>query len=161
MSAAISQHADRMAASSSTTSRCSLPVRSTGRDIESKGNVTEVVIAIVRRFLPGRIEELRCLLYRQVSWQLSPVLLEDRRRPRRGGSHGPHPVSSTAKRVFSSLAQLCESSSSLVSLVSLAVFFAHRSPWVNLRRHYSASAPTCSVQRNDSRQLLLSSGRCH
>jgi hypothetical protein len=32
-----------------------LPLRSTGRDIVATGNVTGFVIAIVRRFLLGRI----------------------------------------------------------------------------------------------------------
>jgi hypothetical protein len=43
-----------------------LPVRSKGRDIVATGNVTGTVIAIVRRILSGRVNELPCLLYRHL-----------------------------------------------------------------------------------------------
>src|ERR1700735_416802 len=91
-SVAISQQAERMAAPSSTTRRGSLPVRSAGRNIVATDAVTGIVIAIVRRFLPGRIKETPCLLYRHLWRQLSSPHREKLRPPHyqcKASSHPP------------------------------------------------------------------------
>src|SRR5271169_5203122 len=83
-------------------------MRSAGRDIVATEAVAGIVIAIVRRFLPGRIEELPCLLYRHLG-QLSSPHRETLRRTidqRKGSFYSSaHPTDCSPKKVFATRRQ--------------------------------------------------------